>query len=184
MKKIRCPKCDEKIAFDEQKYAPGRILVFECPACRKRFRLRMPAAPAVSAAPAEGDGVEAAREALCPAEAGCGAPALAQLVVIENVFHEKQRIPLALGDNVIGRSVKGTQAGAAIRTVDPSVDTTHCILRVELAAGGEPVYTLRDAGSSTGTFVRTHLLAPTERAVVREGDIITIGATTLMLSEE
>ena len=42
MKKIRCPKCDESIMFDETQYEPGRILVFECPACHKQFKLRLP----------------------------------------------------------------------------------------------------------------------------------------------
>ena len=55
MKKIRCPKCDESILFDETQYEPGRILVFECPECHKQFKLRMPQpkpAAEESAAPA------------------------------------------------------------------------------------------------------------------------------------
>ena len=42
MKRIRCPKCDEAILFDETKYEPGRILVFECPECHKQFKIRIP----------------------------------------------------------------------------------------------------------------------------------------------
>ena len=42
MKRIRCPKCDESILFDETKYEPGRVLVFECPECHKQFKIRIP----------------------------------------------------------------------------------------------------------------------------------------------
>ena len=42
MKRIRCPKCDEAILFDETQYEPGRSLVFECPECHKQFKLRIP----------------------------------------------------------------------------------------------------------------------------------------------
>ena len=42
MKRIRCPKCDESILFDETQYEPGRVLVFECPECHKQFKIRIP----------------------------------------------------------------------------------------------------------------------------------------------
>ena len=44
MKKIRCPKCEAAIQFDETRYEPGRILVFQCPECNKRFKMKLPAA--------------------------------------------------------------------------------------------------------------------------------------------
>ena len=31
MKRVRCPKCDQFIIFDETKYEAGQSLVFECP---------------------------------------------------------------------------------------------------------------------------------------------------------
>ena len=33
MKRVRCPKCDNFITFDETKYEQGQSLVFECPEC-------------------------------------------------------------------------------------------------------------------------------------------------------
>lgn len=128
MKKIRCPKCDEAILFDETRYEPGRTLVFECPDCHKQFRIKIPV-PKV-----KGE-VEEEEE-----------PVYGTLVVIENAFHLKQEIPLHLGDNIVGRFVRGTRANAAIKTVDPSVDTTHCVIQVSLGKNdGKPVFMLRDA---------------------------------------
>lgn len=41
MKRVRCPKCDNYIIFDETKYADGQSLVFQCPECGKEFGIRM-----------------------------------------------------------------------------------------------------------------------------------------------
>lgn len=162
MKRIRCPKCEESILFDDKLYEPGRTLVFECPSCKKQFKLRIPAARPV------------------PSETAEQAPA-GTLVVIENAFHFKQEIPLYPGDNVIGRSVPGTKINAPITTVDPSVDTRHCIVHVGTAKNGSPVFTLRDAPSSTGTFLMNQLLGTKEKARISDGSVITIGATTMIL---
>ncbi len=163
MKRIRCPKCDEAILFDETQYEPGRILVFECPGCSKKFRLRIP--QPVSEQPAE----------------EAGPVVYGHLVVLENAFHFKQEIPLYEGENVVGRLVKGTKANAAIKTVDPSVDTTHCMVTVKPLPGGKAKFTLRDAPSNTGTFLHNELLGVKERVIISDGDIITIGATTMIL---
>ena len=165
MKRIRCPKCDEAILFDETQYEPGRILVFECPGCSKKFKLRMP--QPVSEQKAE----------------EAGPVVYGYLVVLENACHFKQEIPLYEGENVVGRLVKGTQANAAIKTVDPSVDTTHCVITVKPLPDGKAKFTLRDAPSNTGTFLQNELLGVKERVNIADGDIITIGATTMILRE-
>ena len=41
MKRIRCPKCDNYIVFDETKYDQGQSLVFVCDACGKQFGIRI-----------------------------------------------------------------------------------------------------------------------------------------------
>ncbi len=41
MKRVRCPKCDNFITFDETKYQAGQSLVFVCPNCNKQFGIRM-----------------------------------------------------------------------------------------------------------------------------------------------
>ena len=37
MKRVRCPKCENYITFDETKYTEGQSLVFQCPECNKQF---------------------------------------------------------------------------------------------------------------------------------------------------
>ena len=163
MKRIRCPKCDESILFDETKYEPGRILVFECPECHKQFKIRIPQ-PKPTATEEEAEEEEQT--------------IYGKLIVLENAFHFKQEIPLYEGENVVGRLIKGSKANAAIKTVDPSMDTTHCIITVKLRPNAEPRFTLRDAPSNTGTFLQNEILSDNDRVNVSDGDIITIGATT------
>ncbi|MBR1527219.1 MAG: hypothetical protein IJ640_11285, partial [Prevotella sp.] len=41
MKRVRCPKCDQYIIFDETKYKEGQSLVFQCNECGKQFGIRI-----------------------------------------------------------------------------------------------------------------------------------------------
>lgn len=169
MKRVRCPKCDNYITFDETKYSDGQSLVFECDVCRKQFGIRIGTSK-LKATQKE--------EVLDESE---NSDAYGSIVVVENVFHFKQVLPLKLGDNVIGRYVKGTAISTPIETVDPSVDTKHCIINVKHNKQGKLVYTLRDAPSNTGTFYMNDILTDYDRVILEEGSIVTIGATTLIL---
>lgn len=169
MKRIRCPKCDEAILFDETKYERGRILVFECPECHKQFRIRIPQAKTQSS---EDNNESNSTQQM---------PVYGRLIVLENAFHFKQELELHEGDNVVGRLVKGTNANTPIKTVDPSMDTTHCVINVRLKPNGTPIFTLRDAPSNTGTFLHNEILSDRDRIIIKDGDIITIGATTMIL---
>ena len=78
MKRVRCPKCDEYIIFDETKYQDGQQLVFECAQCGKQFGIRMGVSK-IRKAQKDENPDELANEH------GYGS-----IVVIENVFHYKQ----------------------------------------------------------------------------------------------
>lgn len=174
MKRIRCPKCDEPITFDDSLYTPGRVLVFECPDCRKQFKIRVAVKEMPKPADTATDADEEEEEEREP---------IGYLVVIENAFHLRQEIPLYEGENTVGRHVRGTKANAAIKTVDPSVDTTHCHITGSLNRQGKPKFVLRDGPSGTGTFLMNEILGNRDRVTIEDGAIITIGATTLILRE-
>ena len=103
------------------------------------------------------------------------------IVVIENVFHYKQVIPLRMGDNVIGRYQKGNPINCPIETVDPSIDMTHCTINVSRDKKGNLKYILRDGPSYTGTFVDNEILGDREKRVISNGTLFTIGATSIIL---
>ena len=169
MKRVRCPKCDNYIVFDETQYAEGQRLVFSCPQCSKQFAIRI----GTSQLRDKHDEKQLNEQANAQE---CGS-----IVVVENVFHYKQVIPLQMGDNVIGRYVRGTDINTPIETRDPSVDTKHCIIRVQRNKRGQLMYILRDAPSNTGTFYMNDILRDQDRVYLSDGSIVTIGATTLIL---
>ena len=147
MKRARCPKCDNYITFDETKYQAGQSLIFSCPDCGKEFGVRIGVSKLKNTQKEEVLDENAN-------EKGAGS-----IVVIENVFHYKQVIPLQMGDNVIGRYMKNSGINKK----------------------GQLKYVLRDGPSFTGTFVDNEILGDRERRVIEEGSLFTIGATSIIL---
>ena len=169
MKRVRCPKCDNYIIFDETRYEAGQSLVFKCDQCGREFGIRIGVSKLRNTQKDENPDEQENAE-------GCGS-----IVVIENVFHYKQVIPLRMGDNVIGRYQKGNPANCTFETVDPSVDLNHCTITVSRDKKGALRYTLKDNNSNTGTFVDNVELTPRERRIITDGTLFTIGATSIIL---
>ena len=176
MKRVRCPKCDHYIIFDETKYSAGQSLVFKCDECGKEFGIRIGVSKLRGTQKEENAEMNADNGQRAADEAPCGS-----IVVIENVFHYKQVIPLQMGDNVIGRYQKGNPINTAFETVDPSVDLNHCTLTVSRDKKGNLRYTLSDNNSNCGTFVGDVELQPRERRIIEDGTLFTLGATSIIL---
>ena len=170
MKRVRCPKCDNYIQFDETKYEAGQSLVFICDHCKKQFGIRLGKAK-----------LNAANQREEVVDEKEGVNDFGNVVVIENTFAYKQVLPLQEGDNLIGRRCKGLEVKIPVETNDPSMDRRHCVINVKRNKQGKIIYTLRDNNSITGTFLMNELLGPKDRVRIEEGAIITLGATTLIL---
>ena len=169
MKRVRCPKCESYIVFDETKYTEGLSLVFVCEHCKKEFGIRI------------GKSKLANKHEEKTVDENAYSEEYGSIVVIENTFAFKQVIPLDLGRNEIGRYIKGTNINKPIETRDPSVDTFHCVITVKKSKSGKLQYILQDAPSETGTFYMNEILRDVDRIIMEDGAIITIGATTLIL---
>lgn len=169
MKRVRCPKCENFLTFDETKYHEGQSLVFVCDQCKKQFSIRLGKTKMRAPQREEQTDEQAFQEAW------------GSIVVIENVFGFKQVLPLKEGDNIIGRRQAGAPIEVPIETSDMSMDRRHCILNVRRNPQGELVYTLRDAPSLTGTFLYNEILGDRDRVRIEDGAIVTIGATTFIL---
>ena len=165
MKRIRCPKCENYLLFNETKYSEGQSLVFVCEHCGKQFSIRLGKTK-----------MRAPQKEERPDEEEFGS-----ITVIENVFGFKQVLPLQEGDNVIGRRCVGTNINTPIETSDMSMDRRHCIINVKRNKQGKLVYTLQDAPSLTGTFLNNEILGDKDRIRIEDGAIVTIGATTFIL---
>jgi len=169
MKRVRCPKCDHYIIFDETQYTEGQSLVFQCDECGKQFGIRI--GTSKLKATQRDDNLDERAD-----EKGCGS-----IVVIENVFHFKQVVLLQMGDNVIGKYQKGNSINTPFETVDPSVDLNHCTINVSRDKRGNLRYSLSDNNSNTGTFVDNVEIKPRERRIISNGTLFTLGATSIIL---
>jgi len=174
MKRVRCPKCDNYIIFDETKYEAGQSLVFKCDQCGREFGIRIGVSKLRNT---QKDENKSLNDSSNPADAS----EYGSIVVIENVFHYKQILPLQMGNNVIGRYQKGNPINTAFETVDPSVDLNHCTINVSRDKHGLLRYTLMDNNSNTGTFVGDVELQPRERRIIQDGTLFTLGATSIIL---
>lgn len=167
MKKIFCPKCDSPITLTQSKLLELReaergVGSVVCPTCTHQLRLKM--RPRREQATSET--IEA-----------CG-----HLTVLENVFGFKQYFALKMGLNGIGRRNKDTETDIPIITSDPSMDRHHAIIKVSRTKAGRLIWALADNDSRVGTFVANELLGPKEWYNLSDGDIFTLGATTLIFS--
>lgn len=169
MKRVRCPKCDNYVTFDETKYESGQSLVFQCEYCGKEFGIRIGVSKLKKLQKEENPNPEETDE-------GFGS-----IIVIENVFHYKQVLPLKMGDNIIGRYMKGSKCNTPIETNDPSIDMNHCVINVSRDKRRKLKYILRDGPSYTGTFVDNEILGDRERRVIENDTLFTIGATSIIL---
>ena len=174
MKRVRCPKCDHFIQFDETKYTEGQSLVFVCDNCQKQFGIRIGVSKLRSLQREENKGTAPTTEENSKEYVG-------HIIAVENIFGFRQEHPLQIGDNIIGRRNKGDDIHIPIETNDPSMDRRHCILNVKRTKTGNLIYTLRDNDSITGTFLMNEMLGAKDRVRVEDGAIITLGATTLIL---
>ena len=169
MKRVFCPKCDRQLTFDETKYPQGKVLAFVCPQCGSQFKIKLGLKVVRNA---QGEEQEVKEP-----DFSCG-----YISVIENAFAFQQKLPLVLGDNVIGRRNKDTDGvDVPIVTSDPSMGRKPCVIHVKEEADGTLSYTVRDFPSLTGTFVGNELLGKKEQARIEDGTIITLGATTFIL---
>lgn len=142
--------------------------MFECEECKKKFSIRIGAVKLVATQ----------REANASTEVednGFGS-----ITVVENVFGFRQSYALQLGDNVIGRRNKGDEITIPIETTDRSMDRRHCVITVKKEQDNSLSYSLRDYPSLTGTFLFNRILGDRERALIEDGAIITLGATTII----
>lgn len=172
MKRVRCPKCDHFIQFDETKYTDGQSLVFVCDNCKKQFGIRIGVSKLRALQREESKGNLSSEEQ---------AESVGTIVAVENVFGFRQEYPLHLGDNIVGRRNKGNEVDVAIETNDPSMDRRHCVINVKRGKNDNYIYTIRDNESITGTFVMNEVLGPKDRRRIEEGAIITLGATSIIL---
>ncbi len=168
MKRLKCPDCGAIMTFDETQFVAGQKILFVCGDCGRKFGIRF--------------GLSRLKDNTTDAEeeTRAGNAPYGSIVSIENKYSFRQQIPLQLGDNVIGRMMRGNKINCPIDTGDLTMDLSHCVITVS-KNGGKLKYVLRDGPSNNGTFINGMRMSPKERRNIESGTSINIGATTIIL---
>lgn len=165
MKKIRCPRCDNYILFDETKYVNEQIIYLQCASCGRKYGIRIKAENGPDEPGSEGQ-----------TDRGLG-----EITVLENESCYKQTFFLSAGENIIGRRSKGNAIQIPIDSDDITLARNHCVIQVKKSKQGKRLYTLRDFPSRYGTYLNGTALAKNEQASLLGNDTIVLGSTTLIV---
>lgn len=171
MKRVMCPDCGNYIMFDPSKFVAGQRILFVCEECGRKFGIRMGLSKLKDNPTDEEE------------ETRAGNAPYGKIVSVENKYSFRQEIPLQLGDNVIGRKMRGNDINCSIDTGDLTMDLYHCVINVSKSKAGKLKFVLRDGPSNHGTFIFGERLSPQERRNIEPGAMINIGATTIMFED-
>lgn len=168
MKRVLCPKCDELISINSKRIQELREsdkerMTLSCPKCAHQLRIRLRHHSEITKGDESGQHLS-----------------WGHIVVLENIFGYKQYFPLRKGLNHIGRRNKDTETDIPIITGDPSMDRHHCIIKAQLSKQGNQRWSLKDDDSHVGTFVAGGILGDGEWYDLHEGDVFTLGATSII----
>lgn len=169
MKRVKCPDCGNSIIFDENEFHAGQKILFVCEDCGRKFGIRMGLSKLKDNPTDEEE------------ETRAGSAPYGRIVAIENRYSFRQEIPLQLGDNVIGRMMRGNKINCPVDTGDLTMDLSHCVVTVGKDKKGGLQFVLRDGPSNTGTFLNGERIGRDEKRVVEPGSMINIGATSIMI---
>lgn len=172
MKRIKCPQCGALIYFDPAKFVAGQKVMFVCEDCCKKFGIRFGLSKLKDNPTDEEE------------ETRAGNAPYGKIVAIENKYSFRQEIPLQLGDNVIGRKMRGNAINCSIDTGDLTMDLSHCVINASKTKNGGLKFVLRDGPSNNGTFLNGERIDPQERRIIEPGAMLNIGATSVMLEVE
>ena len=89
-----------------------------------------------------------------------------------------------MGDNTIGRYMKGNNVNIAIETGDLTMDLLHCVINVSRNKRGQLKFVLRDGPSNHGTFLNGERIDARERRNIEDGAVFNIGVTSIILKTE
>ena len=161
-RRVRCPRCDNPIYFDEALLTDGIGLQLHCNECGRNFSIRKKASVE--------EGEKPDREVV------------ASIRVLENSYCFAQNFPLYLGENIVGRRNKGNTIEVPIDSGDDDLARNHCKIEVKRLKSGNLRYILSDFANRKGTYYMGRPIPQGEQIYIELGDMVVCGHTTFFLA--
>ncbi len=159
-KKIRCPRCDNPLFVDLDKYEGQQAIHMHCNECGRNFGVKLKH----------------------PDQENLDREKIGSVTVLENILCYKQTHSLYLGKNMIGRRTKGNEIEIPIESGDDDMARNHCLIEVSRKADGSLQLLLSDFGSRKGTFYQGVRLGKYDKIALNNGDSVVIGSTIFVVN--
>ncbi|MDO4771599.1 FHA domain-containing protein [Porphyromonas sp.] len=98
------------------------------------------------------------------------------LEIVENQFTLQQDYPIPMGTSILGRQNKDSSADIQVFSADPSMSRNHIKI-----SRRKHVISIQDYESNTGTFINGRLLGRGEQAHLKDGDVLSLGALSIIV---
>lgn len=158
--RFRCPRCQQPLAF--RKPEEGYGVSITCPQCHNAIRIKI-----------------RERTIRLP-EQVLSHSIVAQLLIIDGPQSDRSGFPLHQGDNIIGRDDPDTMQDIAIRG-DMAISRRSVNLEVNKTSDGGYSYMLRVLNAKNPVYANGMPIHTGQSFILRQGDIVQMGSTKLML---
>jgi pSer/pThr/pTyr-binding forkhead associated (FHA) protein len=168
---VKCPHCKVGLKVDETRI-PSDILSFKCPKCKKEIPISFIERKLEQQ---NNDETVVVRKG---ENKGIG-----KLTILQGEEVPQQEFQLQEGENIIGRKAKVRMASICIQTDDKTMSRSHLRIDVKKNPRGGYFHYLSDNNSINHTLYNGKSIESGDVVVLKDGDKLLIGKTTVRFNE-
>jgi predicted Zn finger-like uncharacterized protein len=169
---VKCPHCKAGLKVNETKI-PESILSFKCPKCKNEIPVSFIRQKLESQNVFE-------TVVLVKKSKNQG---IGRLTVLQNEDTPQQEFQLQEGENIIGRKANVCMASVCILTEDKTMSRSHVKIEVKKNPKGGYFHCLSDNNSINHTLYNGKSIESEDIVVLRDGDELLLGKTTVRFNE-
>jgi predicted Zn finger-like uncharacterized protein len=169
---VKCPHCKAGLKVNETKI-PARILSFKCPKCKKEIPISF-----IEQKLEQQNSDETLVLVQKSKNQGIG-----RLMVCQSEGTPQQGFQLKEGENIVGRKAKVCTASICVLTDDKTMSRSHLRIEVKKNPKGGYFHYLSDNNSINHTLCNGKSIESGDIVVLRDGDELIAGKTTLRFNE-
>jgi predicted Zn finger-like uncharacterized protein len=169
---VRCSHCKAGLKVNEAKI-PAGILSFKCPKCKNEIPISY-----IKQKLEQQNNVETVVLVKKNKNQGIG-----RLTVLQSEGTPQQEFQLQEGENTAGRKAKVCSASICILTDDKTMSRSHVKIEVKKNPKGGYLHCFSDNNSVNHTLYNGKSIESEDIVVLRDGDELLLGKTTIRFNE-